>query len=63
MDNYIEWTSWRECQSDGQWRGVYQHVKVSVLQWYELINDFALRSFHLKSTLCLHTCIVIQIIS
>ena len=21
----------RECQSDGQWRGVYQHVKVSIL--------------------------------
>ena len=30
--------------------GVYQHVKVSVLQWYELMNDFALRIFHLNST-------------
>ena len=28
---YIEWTCWREFQSDGQWRGVYQHVKVSIL--------------------------------
>ena len=27
---YIEWTSWRECQSDGQWKGVYQSVKVSI---------------------------------
>ena len=28
---FTESTSWREYQSDGQWKGVYQHVKVSVL--------------------------------
>ena len=33
--------------------------RVCVLQWYDLINEFALTIFHLNSTLCLHTCIVI----